>query len=352
MKFQQYTGPVQAKGLEDTAFYRYNVLLSLNEVGGDPSRFGRSVEEFHEANAARRGDVAVRDARHRDARHQARRRRARADQRPLGDARRVEPRGRRAGCASTRRTARSSTASRRRIAPTSTASTRRSIGVWPPDVPSRTRHRRPPELVDRLSRIHAQGGEGGQGAHQLADAERDLRRRARPVRRARADRRRQRRLLAAFLPFQARIASLGMVNSLAQVVAENRLSRRAGFLPGHRALGFEPGRSRTTGGRSTSSSGRGSSTTSMPCSRRNRGTAPPSRSAVVDGLAGRAHQAARHGRWAASAARAAARLSRRELSATRHGDHRAGGAVAFAEPPTRERDDEAVFLWHPGCAMR
>ncbi len=53
MKLQQYTGPVQAKGLEDTAFYRYNVLLSLNEVGGDPSRFGRSVEEFHEANRQR-----------------------------------------------------------------------------------------------------------------------------------------------------------------------------------------------------------------------------------------------------------------------------------------------------------
>ena len=53
MKLQQYTGPVQAKGLEDTAFYRYNALLSLNEVGGDPSRFGRSVEEFHEANRIR-----------------------------------------------------------------------------------------------------------------------------------------------------------------------------------------------------------------------------------------------------------------------------------------------------------
>jgi (1->4)-alpha-D-glucan 1-alpha-D-glucosylmutase len=53
MKLQQYTGPVQAKGLEDTAFYRYNVLLSLNEVGGDPSRFGRSVEEFHESNVTR-----------------------------------------------------------------------------------------------------------------------------------------------------------------------------------------------------------------------------------------------------------------------------------------------------------
>lgn len=53
MKLQQYTGPVQAKGLEDTAFYRYNVLLSLNEVGGDAARFGRSADEFHKANATR-----------------------------------------------------------------------------------------------------------------------------------------------------------------------------------------------------------------------------------------------------------------------------------------------------------
>ena len=53
MKLQQYTGPVQAKGLEDTAFYRYNVLLSVNEVGGDPARIGRSVEEFHHANRHR-----------------------------------------------------------------------------------------------------------------------------------------------------------------------------------------------------------------------------------------------------------------------------------------------------------
>jgi (1->4)-alpha-D-glucan 1-alpha-D-glucosylmutase len=53
MKFQQYTGPVQAKGLEDTAFYRYNVLLSLNEVGSDPTRFGTEVAEFHQANKHR-----------------------------------------------------------------------------------------------------------------------------------------------------------------------------------------------------------------------------------------------------------------------------------------------------------
>jgi (1->4)-alpha-D-glucan 1-alpha-D-glucosylmutase len=53
MKLQQYTGPVQAKGIEDTAFYRYNLLLSINEVGGDPSRFWRTVPEFHDANARR-----------------------------------------------------------------------------------------------------------------------------------------------------------------------------------------------------------------------------------------------------------------------------------------------------------
>jgi len=56
LKFQQYTGPVQAKGLEDTAFYRYNALVSLNEVGGEPERFGRTVEEFHAENLRRRRD--------------------------------------------------------------------------------------------------------------------------------------------------------------------------------------------------------------------------------------------------------------------------------------------------------
>ena len=98
MKLQQYTGPVQAKGLEDTSFYRYNLLLSLNEVGGDPDRFGRSVAEFHDANLRRLRECAVRDDRHGDARHQAGRGRARAAQRALGDAGRLGARGRRIGC--------------------------------------------------------------------------------------------------------------------------------------------------------------------------------------------------------------------------------------------------------------
>jgi (1->4)-alpha-D-glucan 1-alpha-D-glucosylmutase len=52
-RFQQTTPAVMAKGVEDTAFYRYNRLLALNEVGGDPSRFGISVDEFHRGCHAR-----------------------------------------------------------------------------------------------------------------------------------------------------------------------------------------------------------------------------------------------------------------------------------------------------------
>ncbi len=52
-KFQQVTGPVTAKGVEDTAFYRHHRLVSLNEVGGDPAQFGCSIEEFHQRCAAR-----------------------------------------------------------------------------------------------------------------------------------------------------------------------------------------------------------------------------------------------------------------------------------------------------------
>jgi len=52
-KFQQVTAPVMAKGVEDTAFYIYNRLLSLNDVGGDPTAFGCSVSAFHGASADR-----------------------------------------------------------------------------------------------------------------------------------------------------------------------------------------------------------------------------------------------------------------------------------------------------------
>ena len=53
MKLQQYSGAVMAKGLEDTAFYRYNRFVALNEVGGDPGQFGISISNFHKANVQR-----------------------------------------------------------------------------------------------------------------------------------------------------------------------------------------------------------------------------------------------------------------------------------------------------------
>jgi (1->4)-alpha-D-glucan 1-alpha-D-glucosylmutase len=52
-QFQQYTGPVMAKAIEDTSFYRQPALLALNEVGGDPRRAALPVEAFHTANAER-----------------------------------------------------------------------------------------------------------------------------------------------------------------------------------------------------------------------------------------------------------------------------------------------------------
>ena len=53
VRFQQTTPPVHAKGVEDTAFYRWNRFVALNEVGGDPGRFSLSVDDFHAANLAR-----------------------------------------------------------------------------------------------------------------------------------------------------------------------------------------------------------------------------------------------------------------------------------------------------------
>ncbi|MFZ5597281.1 MAG: malto-oligosyltrehalose synthase [Bacillota bacterium] len=53
MRWQQFTGPVMAKGFEDTCLYRYNRLISLNEVGGSPDWQGKTVEDFHLFNRVR-----------------------------------------------------------------------------------------------------------------------------------------------------------------------------------------------------------------------------------------------------------------------------------------------------------
>jgi (1->4)-alpha-D-glucan 1-alpha-D-glucosylmutase len=56
LRFQQYTAPVMAKGMEDTAFYIHNRLISLNDVGFDPRSFGLSLNAFHHENKQRQAD--------------------------------------------------------------------------------------------------------------------------------------------------------------------------------------------------------------------------------------------------------------------------------------------------------
>ena len=56
-RLQQFTAPVMAKSMEDTAFYRHHRLVSLNDVGGDPRRFGLGVADFHAANLQRQRDT-------------------------------------------------------------------------------------------------------------------------------------------------------------------------------------------------------------------------------------------------------------------------------------------------------
>ena len=91
--------PVAAKGVEDTAFYRYHRLVSLNEVGGDPATLRASrVRAFHAANADRATRWPDSMHRHVDARQQALGRRPLPDRRAVRDARRL---GGRAGALAT-----------------------------------------------------------------------------------------------------------------------------------------------------------------------------------------------------------------------------------------------------------
>ena len=89
LRIQQLTGPVMAKGLEDTVFYRYFPLASLNEVGGRPTTGVVPLDHFHNFCARRRAALAGSAVRQRDPRHEARRGHARAPGRPVRDPARV-----------------------------------------------------------------------------------------------------------------------------------------------------------------------------------------------------------------------------------------------------------------------
>ena len=89
MRFQQVTGAVMAKGVEDTAYYRYTRFIALNEVGGDPAQFGASPEHLPCRAGTAAGHAAAQHDDAVDARHEARRGRARTARRAERAARRV-----------------------------------------------------------------------------------------------------------------------------------------------------------------------------------------------------------------------------------------------------------------------
>ena len=217
MKLQQFTAPVQAKGVEDTAFYRYNLLVALNEVGGEPSRFGRRPEEVHARNEAR-------------ARHwpQEMLTTATHDTKLGEDVRarvavisELAPDWRRNVSRWARINAGQRTEAGGRPAPDRNDEYRFYqvlLGMWPPSGAGHEPEPPSPRLVERIrdymtkaikeAKVHTSWINDNQ-AYDSAMA-----RFVEGVLTGPASR----RFLASFLPFQARVARLAVANSLAQVV--------------------------------------------------------------------------------------------------------------------------------------
>ncbi len=218
MSMQQFTAPVQAKGIEDTAFYRYNVLISANEVGGHPGRPAVSPETFHASNSRRLADWPLEmlaTATHDTKRGED----ARARINVISE---IPDEWRKAVVEWTRINARNRAKIGGSWAPDRNDEYlfyQALLGAWPAEaesapIPARAE----PGLVDRVAEymqkavreakihtswIHEQA-EYGRAVVQFVE---------RTLSGATAA-----RFLGAFVPFQRRIAHAGMVNSLAQLV--------------------------------------------------------------------------------------------------------------------------------------
>ena len=239
MKFQQLTGPVMAKGVEDTAFYVYNRLVSLNEVGGEPDRFGVSrgrVPRLQRRSAPARWPGALLAA------PRTTPSAARTSARASTLLSEIPDAGRRRSTAGRRRTARTAATKTATPSPTpttSTCSTRRwsAPGRWEMDDAALRGVRRAHPAV------HGEGHARGQGPHQLDQPQRGVRRR-RCATSSRADPAATRAFLADLAAFQRRGRAAGDGQLAGADAAEDRLPRRARRLPGDGALGPQPGRPR------------------------------------------------------------------------------------------------------------
>ena len=217
-RFQQLTGPAMAKGLEDTSFYRYHRLVSLNEVGGDPRRFGLSIAAFHALNRARLArlpDTLVATATHDTKRGEDVRARLNLlSEMPAAWAGHVM------------RWARLNR-SRRRMVDGRPAPTRNDeyliyqtlLGSWPLALKDDVRPGPALEAyLERLIAFLVKAMREAKESSSWSAPNQPYERAVTGFVRALLDVGRADRFLAAFLPFQQRIAALGMINGLAQLV--------------------------------------------------------------------------------------------------------------------------------------
>ena len=221
MKFQQFSAPVQAKGVEDTGFYRYNAL----HVAQRSRRRSRSVRHARSRSftpaiasawsAGRCEMIATRDAR-----YETRRGCTRPPERALGNAGAMAAGRRRVDARSTRRAGRPWIGSRRRIATTSICSIRRLLGVWPAEpIDAPVPHEAPPESRRAGCETYMQKAIKEAKTHtswfnQNAAYEDAVSRFVDATLTGAGGR----TFLASFVPFLRRVAVRGMVNSLAQLV--------------------------------------------------------------------------------------------------------------------------------------
>ncbi len=161
-RFQQVTSPVMAKGIEDTAFYRYFPLVSLNEVGSDPARGATSLSEFHRHNRLRLTDwpqSLLGSTTHDTKRSED----ARADQRPFRDPACLAEGGESLGAAEpaapTRGGRPTGAEPQRRISLLSESA--RHLAA------DRTGRRRTRPVASPHDRLHGEGHARGEGPHEL-----------------------------------------------------------------------------------------------------------------------------------------------------------------------------------------
>jgi (1->4)-alpha-D-glucan 1-alpha-D-glucosylmutase len=218
MRMQQFTAPVQAKGVEDTAFYRYHALISANDVGGHPGWPAVAVEDFHTSNRKRLIDWPLEllaTTTHDTKRGED----ARARINAVSE---MPDEWRKAVAEWMRINARNRTRVDGALAPDRNDEYlfyQALVGAWPAEEGSLPLpEQAPPDLAGRLASYMAKAVREAKVHTSWIHANEEYGRAVEQFVRRTLLGRTASRFLASFLPLQRRVAQIGMVNSLAQLV--------------------------------------------------------------------------------------------------------------------------------------